>query len=295
MRRVLRQLRVKSGTVLGWLIHLPVTIPEALITWSVPAELRHGILLVDPDPITRPDFVRKIDAALNLIQRTDPVRHERVTREIKRIFHVPTRNGADYTRPLKGCSIEPGRFYEGMEEEFACDLVACVLIHEATHGHLYSRGIFFQAGANIQRVERLCCKAMNAFLRKRGHEGFTEAEEQEYFPSTLRDHMAWVKHIIPKVLKGDWNDHYLNPPVDPREKCPDLAEKSELPEAFMLKTYQAAADGSVDETIIADTFSYYKSKSDGQAQIIMTNAFVFQTPVLETSASRSTNKVEENF
>src|SRR5437867_7382529 len=138
----LRPLKYLALQCAGLLLTLPIqviAVIEALTFLLWPSEIRRGIRIVDPSTETLADFVKSVDEALGLIERNDPMRFARLKSEIKRIANGPVRTGASYSRRFKVCRIDLCCFHIDEDREAWITVLACVLIHEATHGLLMRR------------------------------------------------------------------------------------------------------------------------------------------------------------
>lgn len=70
---------------------------------------------------------------------------------------------AEYHHATRTCAIdfiEPSPEYD---QEYLVGLYACTLVHEATHGVIRSRGIFYTPKLRF-RIERLCFREEQRFL-----------------------------------------------------------------------------------------------------------------------------------
>lgn len=110
------------------------------------------------------EFDRIISQALALIKKHDKRRYLRVTNELDWIVNSndpEPSNGAFYRRITKGCYIN---FKNDLDDQFRfITLIAAKIIHEATHGYLYNKGINYETDLRM-RIERLCCSEENIFL-----------------------------------------------------------------------------------------------------------------------------------
>lgn len=161
---------------LGRFIHftrrLPINVAEVALYAAAPrmwpSDLKRGFRILDPNPRTRPDFVRVIDGALALIEQNDPLRFGRVRREVRMILHMPVIHAGRYFRPFRVCRIDLRCFSWTADAELALRLLACLIVHEATHGHLFTRRVLQTKRCNLRRVESLCWKEEVRFARRLG-------------------------------------------------------------------------------------------------------------------------------
>jgi hypothetical protein len=123
-------------------------------------------------------FRQTIECSLRLIRENDARRYARVRREIRWIVNrVTGENGASYCRDNRTLSIE---FTDrvGETEDIRAALNACIIVHEATHGTLLSRGIAYKPHNRVH-IERLCVAEQNRFAAK------LAAGDPERYPANL--------------------------------------------------------------------------------------------------------------
>jgi hypothetical protein len=128
-----------------------------------------GIILSDlRTPKSRtPHFRETILAALRLLKATDAYRFQRVKRRLTWIVHhtLDRRGCAEYRHATRTCAIdflEPSADYD---LEFLTAWYASVLVHEATHGVIRSRGVLYTKKLRL-RIEKLCVKEEQNFLMR---------------------------------------------------------------------------------------------------------------------------------
>jgi hypothetical protein len=106
---------------------------------------------------------RTIEEALALIKRHDSVRFSRITRDLERIWVriLPGAHG-QFNASLNACELDD-RFVLSVAER--PELVAAVIVHEATHARLWRCGIGYDEAIRA-RVEAACFKRERAFAAK---------------------------------------------------------------------------------------------------------------------------------
>jgi len=124
-----------------------------------------GICVVDTVQESNLRFFDLVEGALHLIKAQDELRFARLNREIRLIVHLPVKTGAQYSRLTKTCSVDLRKMLKAEDRQWSFGTLACILVHESTHGYLYTRRIV-QTGRNYPRVERLCCNEMRRFAKK---------------------------------------------------------------------------------------------------------------------------------
>jgi hypothetical protein len=158
----------------------------------------------------------KVEEALKLISRHDPVRFSRLRKDVKRILVAGSdsyRRGY-WVRRSATCVLTSR--YVGTPEIRSRE-VAGTIVHEATHARLERAGIRTTATSR-DRVERLCVKAQLAFARRIPDAGDlvthyeeTLAERRFSLPTSQRREMAlrdlreldlprWVMRLLEKWL-----------------------------------------------------------------------------------------------
>jgi hypothetical protein len=125
-----------------------------------------GIPIVDYDDYT-PYLRETFAAALDLIERKDPRRFQRVCHCLKGIVALPVNSEAGYVPQLQVCAV---RFRPpASKDELPKSAVwyGGILVHEATHGLMESYKIPYD-DEHRERIERLCFKEQNRFFRRVG-------------------------------------------------------------------------------------------------------------------------------
>src|SRR6266404_7788327 len=110
-------------------------------------------------------FTKTIQSSLRLIQEQDPRRYARVKQHIAWIVNqVNSALGAQYQPSIRTVFTQ---FDEA--RDLSADVViafyACIVVHEATHGVIESRGIKMSEVTRM-RIERLCTLEQNRFASR---------------------------------------------------------------------------------------------------------------------------------
>ena len=121
---------------------------EPFLRWllnSAECESFEGIKLVDFSARRKTQHRFQVDtlAALRLIKSVDPRRFRRIRREIKMIVNSEYSSFGSYKRLGKRCEIDYNRFDFTKHPEYYLWWYATVLVHEATHGAIYSKQIHY--------------------------------------------------------------------------------------------------------------------------------------------------------
>lgn len=105
----------------------------------------------------------RVAAALQLIKTHDPRRYDRILRDLDRIWvRLLYGNAAQYNAVLNACEIDT-RFV--LDEETTLELIAAVIVHEATHARLEKNGIVYDEPMR-ERIEAVCVRRELSFARK---------------------------------------------------------------------------------------------------------------------------------
>jgi len=105
----------------------------------------------------------RIEAALRLIKIYDRIRYDRLIRDLDRIWvkTLPASIGS-FNASLNACQLDE-RFV--LDEKSAPELIASVIVHEATHARLMRCGIGYEEELRA-RVEKVCLRRELAFAAK---------------------------------------------------------------------------------------------------------------------------------
>ena len=105
----------------------------------------------------------RMEEGLRLIKQYDPIRYRRLIRDLDRIWItlLPGDLG-HYRTELKLCALDE-RYV--LAEDTTPDLIASVIVHEATHARLKRRGIGYDEPIQ-SRVEAVCFRRELAFADK---------------------------------------------------------------------------------------------------------------------------------
>jgi hypothetical protein len=192
------------ATLPSFLWQVPVIFCDAIAPCIWPNETKHGVRIVDLQETSRKEFTVAITLAFDLLQQKDAVRFRRVCREIRMIVQTPVMTGAQYSRPLRVCSIDWSQVQPMFEfgNDYGVQFLASVLVHEATHGYLYSRRIV-QIRRNYARIEQLCCLEMLRFGRKVGMDemtcGIIKESGETAAPPKLAERLKFARTAIKRL------------------------------------------------------------------------------------------------
>jgi len=163
-----------------------------LLKGKLEGEFYEGIKIVDASLRRDIDkrFCVNTVAALRLIESLDPRRFRRVQREIKYVLNCEDWRWAYYTRALRCCNIDYGSIDDTGNEEWYLRYYASTLVHEATHGAIYSRCIDYTRKLR-PRIERLCHLEEKRFTSK-----FDTADRH------------WSKELVRDFDEQDWKKYW---------------------------------------------------------------------------------------
>jgi hypothetical protein len=111
------------------------------------------------------EFLQRTREALELVEHFDARRFRRIQREIRFIVHTELPSGANYRRVGRFCCVDFARYDFAKDRDWYLRGYAATLVHEATHGAMYSRYIGY-TGYRRLRIERLCRAEELRFLRR---------------------------------------------------------------------------------------------------------------------------------
>jgi len=123
--------------------------------------------VIDPALESRARFTNMVAEALALIETSDPTRFRRVQSRIRTIVNTVGIIGSAYQALLRVCMVNPQNFgYQGARTG-SVEFLASTLVHDATFGHLLSKGIL-RTSANYDRFDRICCREAQRFMQRLG-------------------------------------------------------------------------------------------------------------------------------
>ena len=110
-------------------------------------------------------FEEIIGSALDMIRNHDPNRYERVKSEIDWIVNssIPPKYGGMYKRSIKACVMNFEDYSDDIKLVSA--FYAGIVVHEATHGYIETKGFEYSRGNRLQ-IERICCSENNRFYKR---------------------------------------------------------------------------------------------------------------------------------
>jgi hypothetical protein len=108
-------------------------------------------------------ILRRIEQALLLIKRYDRIRYDRLLRDLQRVWVLLLPSStAIFEYRIYTCEIDT-RYC--LAQTTTPELLATVIVHEATHARLWRRGILYEE-AQRPRIEEICVRREIAFAAK---------------------------------------------------------------------------------------------------------------------------------
>jgi hypothetical protein len=108
-------------------------------------------------------ILQRIEQALQLIKRNDRIRYDRLLRDLQRVWVLLLPSSiAIFEYRIYTCAIDT-RYC--LAETTTPELLAAVIVHEATHARLWRRGIRYEE-AQRPRIEEICIRREIAFAAK---------------------------------------------------------------------------------------------------------------------------------
>ena len=143
----------------------------------------------EPDPA-----LRRVEEALRLIKEYDRLRYNRLIRDLERVWvrPLPGLNGR-FRHSLRICELDPTFV---LAETSLPEVIASVIVHEATHARLRGCGIGYAEGLR-PRVEAVCIRRELAFAAKLPN-GQQVREQAEQELSLCTDHGHWTDAALKK-------------------------------------------------------------------------------------------------
>jgi hypothetical protein len=94
-----------------------------------------------------------VEEALGLIKRHDPLRYDRLRRDLVRIWvFLLAGNWGEYRHPLRMCVLDERVV---LDEATRSEQIASTIVHEATHARLMRRGIGYEGALRAHRSSLL--------------------------------------------------------------------------------------------------------------------------------------------
>lgn len=152
----------------------------------------HGLAVIDQSGKREEalHFLATTKRALVYLRAHDPRRFRRAMTYLKGIINVSghkkkPKSIAFYDRISRSCSIDYVQFLPDDHSSEVLNLtakfLACILVHEATHGYLHARG-FAYTPEDREQHERICHTEEMRFAKKLG-EDFYRSYNDDFDPS----------------------------------------------------------------------------------------------------------------
>jgi hypothetical protein len=107
--------------------------------------------------------LRRVEEALQLIKRHDPLNYSRVIHNLDRVWVqlIPSAE-AHYERSLNACILDE-RYV--LDETMTLNRIASTIVHEATHARLEGWGILYEERSR-RRIEAICLRRELNFVAR---------------------------------------------------------------------------------------------------------------------------------
>lgn len=198
MRKLYANTIEKNERLIGEFVRRPVKIvlrqfrsAVAALPWQLlmPMSPRQKCLSIDvfdltSDTTRAAEYFAMVTSALELIARYQPMRLERMRRDLRRIL-VVRQAAAAYWPHMRACVMTPAELSAGDAGD-----VALTLVHEATHARIHVRGIEYEP-ARRERIERLCVR------------------QQVEFAELLPNGERHIAHLTDALQAPWWTDQHL--------------------------------------------------------------------------------------
>ena len=183
----------------------PNLIMEPFLRWllnSVECESFDGVKIVDFSARRNVIHRFQVDtvAALRLIKSVDPRRFKRIQREMPMVVNSEYSAYATYKRLGKRCEIDYNRFDLTDHPEYYLWWYATVLVHEATHGAVYSKYIHYIPRLR-SRIERLC-----------------ETEARRFATKADTNARNWSNTLVQQFDEKKWHKSWYSTPLQRTKK-----------------------------------------------------------------------------
>ena len=111
------------------------------------------------------EFIEKSREALDLIEKMDFRRFGRIQKYITYIKPAICRGTASYVHLSKGCLVDWRKLDFKQHPHASLVQYSALLIHEATHGYVQSRGILYRGKFRL-RIEKFCHHEEIRFIKR---------------------------------------------------------------------------------------------------------------------------------
>jgi hypothetical protein len=186
---------------------------EAPETWSERLERRAFLWLLRDRPNKlvdglwigtfdgHADLLPRVEDALALIKSCDPLRYDRLVRDLDRILvRLVFHGNACFDPKLNACSLDP-RFVSA--EASSIDVIAAAIVHEATHARLWRKGIRYEQGIR-HRVEAICFRRELAFANKLPHPQVAQEGAKSYLAAYGRLIAGRMLSLRSSLWRAGW-------------------------------------------------------------------------------------------
>lgn len=168
----------------------------------------HGIRIVDPYPQADVPFSNFVTLALDLIERSDPIRFGRVRTQIRTIVNITGIIGSVYDPALRSCTIGGRCCTREAKREDTFEILASIFVRDATIGHLLRHGVL-RTKRNYDCFDRLCAREAQRFMQRLGiaktpwdPDQLMRPKSNEAIAATVRGFVAAEKEAAANAQHG---------------------------------------------------------------------------------------------
>jgi hypothetical protein len=139
--------------------------------------------------------LRRVEEALALIKACDPRRYSRILKDLDRVWvNLLPGSLGQFKNSIRACEIDE-RFV--LADTSSPEVIAAVIVHEATHARLWKRGISYDESIR-GRVEAICVRRELAFAKRlpNGQQVLEWAEACLAMPSATWTHNAFQERNL---------------------------------------------------------------------------------------------------
>jgi hypothetical protein len=127
---------------------------------------------------TADSILDRVENALTLIRKYDPIRYRRISKDLERIVVAPLRGPIGrFISKNSTCLIDSDYV---KRDDVTIESIASVIVHEASHARLHRRGIGFPEPLRV-RIEDFCVRQEWLFSHKLENGDEVRAQADRYF------------------------------------------------------------------------------------------------------------------
>jgi len=163
--------------------HRNAPLSDRIMLWLSAGKQIDGLWVGTYFQTNAPAVMRRVEEALSLIKLHDQRRYDRLARDVRRVWvRLVPGAIARYSPDLQACELDE---HFVLADTSSPDLIAAVIVHEATHARLWRCGMGYDEALR-SRVESVCFRRELAFAARlpNGERVRAQAEAALAFPPT---------------------------------------------------------------------------------------------------------------